>query len=811
MPLTPYLRPQSTITQILRATPPAEFDRTNPVVIGTQYKLVLNDGRPMVEYPFESAGRAEASELPYEELIGGAATPVDDLLYTPIAAGAKLYGRDLLAKVSTAGLSLVLKTGGVAPAELRLEGVSTNLADYRTGGAATLVANVQGRSVRVGDYVSATVAGAASAVWRRVTALFPRMSAASVAAVDDSASLLVDDSPDSDFVRSSDVTSYSGAVNTRVFFKVLDTVGSVVTLKVWDSAGLMPVQDGLAVTVGAAGATVIGLGIEIKLAALFTAGDGDIFYMDAVAPAALPNQYNGVLLDGPIGGSAEDPVAALVFQSFTGEITNDNLAGVGTAYAANSDGMTYAATLGLRAPATGASAFAPFEDGKGSVVVSYKAAKKVSATEGPIVISRSEEITALLGETDPENVLARGVFEAFSGNQSRTTYALRVEDDTVEAYTAALNKIRTTDIYYALAPMTDSLDVMQLVVAHCEEMSNKYNKNFRRCYVGTDSPGEYTVWGELTAGGFRQASLAGRVVTLSEDYRSGNDFTQVADVGDLVKFGSLDRSYAIVSVTSAYEVILEVAADGITLPAEGIQLIRAANPANTVRFLSERATALNSRRCVNVWSDNALFAGASGNTFLPSKFIAAEVAGIRCALLPQQGLTMTEINSVVAAPTMYTTFTPEQLDEIASYGNLIVTQESLNGEMFIRHQLTTDVNNGALAYQDNVGVIVDVFSYMEKDAFRNYIGKRNVTQATITALRVELMNLGIAATQVPAQFAEYGPMILRFFDENGKEGAVTVRTDGQLADRLYTYIKLRVALPLDGLDNYIDVESSVEL
>jgi hypothetical protein len=155
---------------------------------------------------------------------------------------------------------------------------------------------------------------------------------------------------------------------------------------------------------------------------------------------------------------------------------------------------------------------------------------------------------------------------------------------------------------------------------------------------------------------------------------------------------------------------------------------------------------------------------------------------------------------------MYTTFEPETLDDIAANGTLIVTQEAEGGDMFIRHQLTTMTAQGALAYEDNVGVIVDEFAYDVKDAFREYIGRRNATPDTINEIRNKLDALATAYTKVSLVNSRIGPPALTYFNEKGEEGKVTVRQDGDLADTLLTYVKLRVPLPLNGINHYIDVE-----
>lgn len=821
MPLTPYIRPQSTITQLLRMTAVPQADRTNPVVIGPQYKLILDDGRPMIEHDFLTAG----ATLTYAELVAGVTVPMNLALYTPQFATAKLIGRDLMAEVSgTLDTDLTSLDAEHAVLQLSTLTAADNFADYRESGF-TLATNLRGRSVRVGDYVKAVAARATGGnvtAWRKVTALLPRMSnpAPHVDAVTpaNTTTVAAVAYEGSDAAAAATITAggtYTGTFDTSYVIDVVTGgtfASGAVVLRVWDSSGSEPVTTisgnlatGSPFTIGSKGVTLTFVDDTTTYVV------GHKFHVDAVASTAVDLQFDRIRLDSAICAVAGvTGVTVTVHQAFSGEITDDNIV-AGAAFTPTATDASYGTSLGLRYDVTGTdSAFSPFAAGFGKLVLSFKALKLPTATEGPIVIESVSDITELLGETSPENWLARATYEAFSGNQGNKVYALRTGADTVASFTTALNKIRSSDVYYALCPLTDRLDVMQLVADHCTEMSNKYNRNFRRCYVGTDSPGEVTAWGQLTSGMFRRASLTGQVLQVVEDDRSISNFESDAIVGDFVKFNSSASRFPILEIISPYEVVLDCPS-GTTIPVDGFQLIRAASTGNTVRFLQERAAALANRRCVNVWCDNPSYVGSAGSEVLPMKFVAAEIAGLRCALLPQQGLTMTEVTSITSAPTMYTTFLPSDLDDVAAAGNMVVTQESLNGEIFIRHQLTTDVSNGSLAYQDNVGVIVDIFSYGEKDRFRNYIGRRNVTQDTIDDLRTELLNWAIECTQVAASDAQYGPLIIRFFDENGKEGAVTVAVDGQVADRLRTYVKLRVALPLDGLDNYVDVESSVSL
>lgn len=541
---------------------------------------------------------------------------------------------------------------------------------------------------------------------------------------------------------------------------------------------------------------------------------GQIFYVDIKAARVSNTEFTGLVLDGPAVPSAAvnasaDPVSftnTSVFQVYSGVLNGTNTQGVGDALLATSTNWTYESGLGLLNTATGRTSvtFSPFADTYGSVYVSFKALVKPLPNESIIELYKETDIVTTLGEADSENWLGRGAIEAFRGNQGQAVFALRTGGDSVEHFTTALRKIQTTDRVYALVGLTDRLDVMKLLRDHCVTMSNKFNKNFRRVYVGTDSPGSYLHWGALPGGSYRVGDLSSSIVTLQEAYREASKFV-AADVGSLLTVQSIGQSYTVLEVLSDFEALTD-APDSLTVSDTNLTLTRTDTPTNTALYVIDRSIALGSRRIVNVWSDDPTVTERSTTKVLPNKFVAAEIAGLRCALLPQQGLTMTELLSVTAAPSMYTAFDPADLDRVAANGTFVVTQESEGGDVFIRHQLTTSTTEGALAYEDNVGVIVDEFSYAVKDALRSYVGRRNATPDTIAEIRDRIKALALDFTQVDLVNRLIGPPVLAFFNEAGVEGEVTVRQDGDLADTLMTYVKLRIPLPLNGINSYIDVE-----
>jgi len=339
------------------------------------------------------------------------------------------------------------------------------------------------------------------------------------------------------------------------------------------------------------------------------------------------------------------------------------------------------------------------------------------------------------------------------------------------------------------------------------------------------------IWGIKETGDLRIATVdaTNKRIIIDDDDEPFSNFLSDLSIGDTITLGVTMNLGEIVQGSGTSVTIkriispTEVEYTGTVTGGSSIALTatRLDSAANVVKYFSERN--IGSRRAAVVWSDNPVtftttFLGSTGiqsaaysSRRIPMMYVAAEIAGLRCALLPQQGLTMTELQSIDTSPGMYTRFTPEQLDVIASQGVFICTQEIEGGEIFIRHQLTSQTDKGALAYEDNIGVIVDDFSYRVKDEFRQYLGRRNVNRETIDEIASKLKDLAIAATQETLANREIGPMVIRFFDENDKEGSVTVRVDGNLADHIVTYVRLRVPLPINGLDHFVDVETSVDL
>lgn len=704
MPITPYVRPQETITQILRMTPAPLVNRRNPLVIGPEYLLGNYDAANRYEFIYDGlngVGLIDTLEYSYLDSEGNVQT-VDTDTHEVDLKSVKIFSEGLEVVVAT---GVVAARGTTSTSLIRPEGVADKF--FKASSTSDLLANMNGRSIKIGDIVYFTIGGVE---YRR-------------------------------------------------------TVVSLTT------------QD-----------------------------DG---------------RATGITLNGTIPGDANDSVTIKIVSLVTAELDEDWLVPSSLSdITATSAGVSYKQFL-FKKEIMGTTANCNSQVSKysGKLSVYFRAVRKVDELESVLTIKSLSDLDQL-GTIHLDNWLAYGAYTAFKGSQSSRTYVLRTGGDTLEDFQKALDKVRATDYYYALVPLTDREDVKDFVAAHCDEMSNKYNRNFRRCYVGTDTPENFMIWdvkenGELRIG---DVDAVNNRIVIDDDDQPFSNFISDLSVGDTITIGvTLDDDGNIVDgsgtavtikrIISQYEA--EFTGTIATSGPKQITATRKDSAANVVKYFQQRN--IGSRRCVNVWSDNPVSYSTGETRRIPLKFVAAEIAGLRCALLPQQGLTMTELRSIDTAPNMYTRFTPEQLDVIASHGVMIASQEIEGGEIYIRHQLTTKTDAGALAYEDNIGVIVDDFSYRVKDEFRQYLGRRNVNRETIAEIAAKLKGLAIAATQESIANREIGPAVIRFFNEDDEEGEVTVRVDGNLADHILTYVRLRVPLPINGIDHYIDVETSVEL
>lgn len=387
----------------------------------------------------------------------------------------------------------------------------------------------------------------------------------------------------------------------------------------------------------------------------------------------------------------------------------------------------------------------------------------------------------------------------------KTCYGVATNGRNSAAFIPALKKIEHTSLPYAICAVTDDFDVALLTATHCLSMSGPTKKLFRRCYFGSDSPGKYLAKTGITCQIADYQNQGIKLVTLAPVngvVTSLSTYNVVA--GDTIKLTGSGAEYTIQSTGPAANEFVITTALGSTVNAgTNCELYRADTASSQTQFIRARSRALANRRASNVWVENGTREISGVTTIIPNRYVAAHIAGLRSALLPQQGLSRTGVTSISDASAMYLRYNNTTLNEVAADGTWIITQNAESDSIYVRHQLTTGVGEGALAYEDSVGVGVDALSSVTASIVDKYIGVKNLTTQSMIDLRTELHDAFFSYAQT-TYATDAGPLLSSFSN-------LAILPDPVLKDRAKITVTWVFALPFNIADIYVNVTQDVTL
>ena len=416
-------------------------------------------------------------------------------------------------------------------------------------------------------------------------------------------------------------------------------------------------------------------------------------------------------------------------------------------------------------------------------------------------ITTISDIQNNFGTIDILNELAYGCYCALRGSAGRAIYAIRTAGVTEEAFEKAMKKTEFDSSVYSFAPLTADPDIAEVVVKYNEEMSAPDVKMWRRTLVGVDNPGEYT----LASVGNDAKEIKATVAPTSSGAKTGTatitsdniNLKSVALEGSYVSVRPGDKliigatTYIVVGTTS--ETVAEIySEDGVTeVTGATVSIVKSDTVANTVQYVGAIAHKYSTRRASVVFCDGGTVAEDDRVVVVPNRFLAAEIAGISSAVVPQQSITHTVIQSITKAAHMYSRYTTAQLDDIASQGVLIVTQDTKGTDCYIRHQLTTEMDKGNLYFEESCTRNLDNISYALADIVNGYIGKANVTTSALRAIKIDITAALTEFTQ-NATDDMVGPSLVEWDN-------LEVYQDPKFKDRVIINVNLYLPLPLNNI------------
>lgn len=551
---------------------------------------------------------------------------------------------------------------------------------------------------------------------------------------------------------------------------------------------------------------------------------GDVYTVSVVAEATTGDEsiavLNGSVVDTTTWTLEEAGLTELdnvQFRiSFSGEITPKRNNAPVLAWTAGDalSGISIESGLSLFVEERNVgSQWVPFRDDADSsnkVFDHYRAFISLDQNSPIEKINSRESIIEYAGKIDPDNTLSFGLYAAWEGSQNSVVYGLGLNENSLDGYKSILRRVENVDNVYAFCPLTFDEDVINLVKDHVNEFSNNDNQLWRRAYVATQSPGSFKVLDKDTDGTVSTAVIAPingeniRVTAENADFAEANikpgDLFRINFTSDV--WGDLDfEEYKVKTVVGEKEIILQNGpTNAITAPTK-FEIWKPDNGETQSDFVAAKSKELADRRVANIWVDNPIAVIDGEDVELPSYYVAAEVAGLRSALTPQQGLTFTEIQIFDKAPLMFTKYGKNQLNNVASNGTFIITQEKVGGTPFIRHQLTTQTDKGILFYEDSVGANFDSISFKFKDLFDKFIGKRNNTTGTLQEMRRDFRAKLFELTRTTLNNRQLGPQILEIDRES-----LSIERDPVFADRVNA--KVRVSLPTPLNNAFIEITAT---
>jgi hypothetical protein len=457
----------------------------------------------------------------------------------------------------------------------------------------------------------------------------------------------------------------------------------------------------------------------------------------------------------------------------------------------------------------------PVKDGE--VYVEYRALiQQWVGTVGTISdVSEIADTFDEADEIDQDNDLVFGVYNALlnsNGTPVKFTAVGASSPITLEDWVETLEVLRGRDDVYSLVPLTQLKTVQDAFVAHVEAMSSPEVGRWRITWLNSavaDEEGIY-LCSEATGAGTCDTVLA----TITDDPNTtGTQYTLVtADgekfisgeqdiaVGDILRcnyqgdgFGNdTYEEYVIDAILNEEELrLVSGPSAAVNVPSK-IEIWRTLNKTEQAEDLALKPGLWSSRRAYLVWPDEV---GNAGEV-VPGYYLCCSLAGLRSASLPHRPLTNVEILGWDDLSKTVDYFTDTQLNTMAASGYWIVTQDPNDGQVFTRHQLST--NNLDLNRQEqSVTTNVDSISYTFLRRLAVYIGRGNVTPIMLGIIEGEILSILDYFSNFVAQDI-LGPQVITYSIQ-------TLEQHPLLQDRILAIIPIEVPYPLNNIELHLVV------
>lgn len=427
-------------------------------------------------------------------------------------------------------------------------------------------------------------------------------------------------------------------------------------------------------------------------------------------------------------------------------------------------------------------------------------------------VRNSSELQVMLGAICMDNPLAQGCYHALLNSGEQPVFFIAIPTNNRSGYASALEHLELADNIYSLVPMTSNDAVLDDVQAHVGAMSGAEAKKWRIAVVGQSTDYIVPIYRKSMHPLNQEynATIAGDIVTFD-----ANDETLCrGDInkGDEVRYdyveGVAQKTAKVAAVIDNRRLLLTERIDSDESFYGVVEVWRELESAEWINYVAEHIAAFADRRVYAIfpevlWNNYTDENQVSHRDEYPGYIGAAAIAGLISSVPPQRGLTNISLNGFNDIPATYKNYTRTQLNHIAEAGGMIIMQDVPNGEVYVRHQVSTAARDGNLLTTElSITKDLDAISYYMSDILDPFIGKYNITPVLLEQIRTTVQGALNYLGSYNTGAGLLGPMLLADSEDTKIVG---IRQHETLKDHIVVALTLDLPLPCNVIELYLSV------
>lgn len=438
----------------------------------------------------------------------------------------------------------------------------------------------------------------------------------------------------------------------------------------------------------------------------------------------------------------------------------------------------------------------------GNFYMQYRAFQELPRQIGSV--STLSDITTQLGTIDPDNILAYGVYKAFSNANGAIVHFIPTVSPTLNGYRGfadALSLAKGNRNCYSMVPLSNDSQVWDAFVAHVKDESAPETGRFRIAWIAPEINQHNKILDKDTASNDILVSSGGSAYSTGKwqiDTTQATKFTESVQAGDWVRVitgvtaqgAEVFKEYKVSAVLDNNSLVIDVGNEAISWTSQKIEIFRDLTAAALANRYVQVAGGYSSERVFAVVPDRGINGLRSGGIPVKNWNVACAYAGLRSGSRPQQPLSNVELLGFDGVNISVPVFDEAELT-ILRDGGVWVVRNNEEGKIYVERQLSTSTLD-TFRKEQSVTSNVDSIAFTLSDALKNLVGRVTITEDT-TALVRALIEKTLLQLSTTAGAVTVGPQLNNF-----TIGSITVPATAQ--DSLVVRISIAVPLPMNIID-----------